>query len=340
MDIQTADIVSEFNTLTRNLAFPLKNLNVINNGHCRMCQFYQKIVSASDIKKLRQHYKKHHKVKDIKNSDPQLRKIVQENNSLDPNTTCKTIGVFDSNKCIQLECRQIRVEKRKAELGTLTDPCIKILQDGKNKKFLHEQHLLEKDDFIKHPVFACDAHSCQHPSYFRQQRHMERLTINYLTLQYGVMYSFDLFLFTLNKLKLSNFHPRFRSEMSQRRNSLKALSSTAKMPSKVKVTPPIQDAVLSPALKVLSLTKKTATKVQLTPIQSVVLRQAASLRHVTEFLTSQNYNLENMTNSDDIKITWRTGDIEKTYHSSTKKITTMESEQTAIPYPPNKKLKL
>ena len=299
MDIRTDKIVGELTSLIQDLKFPLQNLNVINNGHCRMCQFNQKIVSAMDIKKLQQHYKKHHKVKDIQNSDPQLRKIVQENNSLDPNTTCKTIGIFEST-CIQLQCRQIRIEKRKSELGTLTEPCLKILQDGKNKKFMDEQHLLEKDDFIKHPVFACDAHSCKHHPKSRHKRDIERLTINQLTLQYGVMYSFDLFLFTQTKLKLSNFHPGFKAEMRKRRKCLNA-----------------------------------ATK-KLTPMQ----RQAAVLRNVTEFLISQNYNLETMTKSADIQITWRTGDIDKTYNSLTKKITTMESKHTAICYPPNKKMKL
>ena len=103
-----------------------------------------------------------------------------------------------------------------AKTGSLKNPSLKVLQSAKNLKFWMNPHKLTESDFHLYPSFVCVMHSLQDNIQFRGARSTEADLITKLIRTYGFMYSFDLFLGKMNKLKVSSLPPMVRAIIKNR----------------------------------------------------------------------------------------------------------------------------
>ena len=63
--------------------YPMQNLAVINNGQCRICDFYVEINVPSDVDVLGQHYTTVHKISDLfSDQESSQRMVSQDKDSL------------------------------------------------------------------------------------------------------------------------------------------------------------------------------------------------------------------------------------------------------------------
>lgn len=122
-------------------------------------------------------------------------------------------------KCLQQDCYQAKQERKLAKSGALENPCLRILQSGKNLKFWKNNGKLEQVDLDNYPVFACLIHSLQADCRLKEARRTEQTLIIKLTNEFGFMYSFDLFLGATNKLKMSNLCTMVRSTIKNRESA-------------------------------------------------------------------------------------------------------------------------
>jgi uncharacterized protein YukE len=203
-------------TVRYNLEFPLNNKAIINDGLCKICPFFVDIDKEIDVKQLQEHYKTLHNVIHIQTENPLDQIFVQETNSLDENLNTPpftTVAIFNTERCIQMDCFQAKAERAHKKKTGSWAPSIKLLQTPKNLKFWNNRHLLQASDFNKHSVYACDDHACFEVGSLRKA---EKEKIYELTLQYGLMYSFDLHLKNKTNLKVTSFGPNLTFELKNR----------------------------------------------------------------------------------------------------------------------------
>ena len=220
--------------------FPMDNLDIINNGNCRLCPFVQEPSYINDVKVLQTHYETSHKVKLIQHANnPEMSTVIQEENSLDPNTKFVIIGIYEVGKCIQQDCWYAKKDKKSLKANNLQVPALKVLQTGKNLKFWKADHGLKEDDFKVHPSFACIFHALKSDKASRAGGN-ETTLLQRLFYTYGQMYSFDLELRASNKLKLSVLHPVLRFTLKNR-ETVEATKTQVETVLHEVVTPQIQE---------------------------------------------------------------------------------------------------